>query len=171
MIAYSYIEQNLRKIDSRYAKARDPKELSFLSKIAVIELCGWIEMSMDDICYRFINRNVKESKLRDELRSKIDKYYGFHYEKNFKKMIIDCVGFKGFSEILELVDKVTDQQFKSELGSLTTLRNAIAHTYVKGVTQNYDSPAKILSRFIFHSTGKTSVFRRKKALAVLLARP
>jgi hypothetical protein len=128
MIAYSYIEKNLKLVAVKYAVTRDPKELSFLSKIAIIELCGWIEMSMDEICFGFINRNLTDLKYKKELKDKIKNNYGFQYEKHFKNMILHCVGYYGFVKIEKTVDAKKNQLFKSELGSLTLMRNSVAHT-------------------------------------------
>ena len=146
MIAYSYIEKNLKFLENRYAKSRQWQELSFLSKIAVIELCGWIEVSMDDIFYRFISKNLRDQKNIEDLKNSISNNYGFHYDRNFKKMIISCVGHHGFEDIQNSIDPQIIQSFKSELGSLSFIRNQLAHNYVKGTTAQFDSPTITLSR-------------------------
>ena len=49
MIAKSYILANLNALDARYKRASRAKDALFASKLALLELCGWIEESMDDI--------------------------------------------------------------------------------------------------------------------------
>ena len=57
MIARTYILDNLNKLDVRYRKAATLKDSLFYSKLAVLELCGWIEESMDDVILRCARRH------------------------------------------------------------------------------------------------------------------
>jgi hypothetical protein len=52
MITRSYITSSFKFLDRKYRKATTSKELFFYSKLAIFELCGWIEESMDDIILR-----------------------------------------------------------------------------------------------------------------------
>ena len=101
---------------------------------------------MDDIFYQLINRNLALQNQRDEMRKKIDSYSGFNFEKYFKKMILDCVGFVGFCRMQKNINPLKDQLFRSELGTLAKIRNEMAHTYIKGTTAQFDAPAVTMSR-------------------------
>ena len=52
MIAKSYILSNIKRMNYKYIQARSNKEALFFAKMALIELSGWIEESMDDIIIR-----------------------------------------------------------------------------------------------------------------------
>jgi hypothetical protein len=164
MIADSYIKRSLKLVCSEYANSRDQRQLLIHSKVAVIELCGWIETSMDDIFYRMINRNVAQQNQRDELRKKIDSYSGFNFDQYFKKMILDCVGFVGFVKLQKSIDPVKDQLFRSELGTLTKIRNELAHTYIKGTTAQFDAPSVTISRLPRICDGLREYDRALKAM-------
>ena len=63
MIAYSYIENNLDQLDKRYVKSKTSRDASYYSKLAILELCGWIEMSIDDCIVRSANRILKDTEI------------------------------------------------------------------------------------------------------------
>lgn len=93
MIARSYIWANLVSLEARYQKAKNQKEALFVSKIALLELCGWIEESMDDIVLRLSNRCVKEEENRKYVKQEIiKKTHSFDYDR-FRFMIIRIMGF------------------------------------------------------------------------------
>lgn len=93
MIAKSYIESNLRRMNYKFNQSRSNKEALFFAKMAIIELCGWIEESMDDIVLRCANRNLTESKNREFIKEKVIRpTYGFRYTQHFQKMMTTLIG-------------------------------------------------------------------------------
>ena len=154
MIAYSYIERNLRALDSRYRNPRtSTKDANFASKLAILELCGWIEVSMDDCILRASIRALRDESNREHLEDRVRRNYGFEYERHFKSMMIQIFGLWGFEKICRSVDISVAARFSSELGTLKQKRNALAHTYTRGVTLHYDAPSVTLGSFAIVKSG------------------
>ena len=89
MIARSYILDNLTTLDRKYRNSTTTKESLFYSKLAVLELCGWIEESMDDIVLRCARRHLKDQANIDYVHEDIVKRtYGFDYQRHFRRMLM-----------------------------------------------------------------------------------
>lgn len=149
MVARSYIENNLRQLNQLYIMAANQKKELYYSKLAVLELCGWIEESMDNLVQKCANRVLKQQNNKDYIAKSIIKpTYGFEYEKHFKKMLISVVGLMTIEKVEAKVDPVKYARLKSALGNLKIARDKEAHTHLKGVTRTVDSPSVTLSNFI-----------------------
>ena len=148
MIAKSYIESNLKEIELRFSKARTQKEPLYFSKLAVLELCGWLEISIDDLVCRAVRKRVKDVRVVAKFEeSVVNPVYGFHYKKHFRKMLCSAVGEITMHEIETKMDQLKRQRLESELNALSVNRNSLAHTYLKGITQNIDAPSRTIARF------------------------
>jgi hypothetical protein len=85
MIAKTYILSNLRSLDYSYRHAKTAKDAQFFAKLAILELCGWIEESMDDIILRWGRKQLKETANLNYCEKDIVKRtYGFDYDVNFR---------------------------------------------------------------------------------------
>ena len=147
MIAKSYIESNLRRMNYKFNQSRSNKEALFFAKMAIIELCGWIEESMDDIVLRCANRNLTESKNREFIKEKVIRpTYGFRYTQHFQKMMTTLIGVIMYEKLEKLLDQIKFQKLKSELGSLAQKRNKEAHTHIK-ITRTINAPSVTLRQF------------------------
>jgi hypothetical protein len=148
VIAKSYITTNLTHINRKYLQATSHQEALFFSKLAILELCGWIEESMDDIILRCATRHLKKVTNRDYCEKDIvAKTFGFDYDRNFRFMLIRLVGLINV-EVLE--SKVDTHKLASLVAALQTLkaqRNKEAHTHVKGVTRNINAPSLTMAQF------------------------
>lgn len=153
MIAYGYIRSNLSAISSRYTRAKLPKESEFLSKLAILELCGWIEVSIDDLMDRYSKRIIKDSANLRKIAEKVKKTSGFGYENNFAPLIVEIIGRAGLERIERSIDPNVLAPFISELNSLKVKRNSLAHTYTRGATQHYDAPSVTISSFQIIAAG------------------
>ena len=147
MIAYSYIEKNLDALDKSNLSSKSNKSKMYLSKVATLELCGWIEVSIDDIILRCNNRILKVKKSKDSVENQVKITYGFEYEKRFRSLIVILIGHFGFEKIEKGIDPQIVANFKSELGNLKVARNSLAHTYTRGVTPHYDAPSVTKNRY------------------------
>ncbi|MBL1146122.1 MAG: hypothetical protein HND56_07115 [Pseudomonadota bacterium] len=142
MIAKSYILKNLQWLDKQYNSAKSQRASLLYSKLALLELCGWIEESMDDVVNRCVNKNVKKHQYRQYLKEQVvERNSGFDYERHFRSMLVQIVGFSVFEKLEKRVDPVKLHLFKSSLGSLKTIRNSAAHTHIKGITPNVKAPS------------------------------
>lgn len=147
MISRSEIEQNLRRLDRRYRRERQPKELLYISKLAVLELCGWIEMSMDDVVERCLIRKLREASNRKTGKTFVKRNYGFEYERHFRGMLISTIGIIGVEKIEAQLDPVNHAKLTAHLKALHNVRNSLAHTYVRGVTTTIEAPSQTIARF------------------------
>lgn len=131
-----------------YRKAATQKHSLFYSKLAVLELCGWIEESMDDVILRCASRHLAEDSNRKKIREDVVKRtYGFEYENHFRKMLIQLVGLIEVERIESSVDQVKKDQLKATLGALKASRDGEAHTHLKGVTRTINAPSVTLNQF------------------------
>lgn len=151
MVVKGNIEKNLKEIDASFKKATDLKEMTYFSKLAILELCGWLEMSMDEIVLKHSKRCLKlKSNLDHYEKSVVNRTYGFEYEKHWRGMVTRLVGLS----ICDKFDAVTSPSvlapFEAELETLRKLRNQLAHTYTHSVGQpgykQLDSPSVTLAR-------------------------
>src|SRR5438105_2751847 len=107
MIAKSYILTNLRALDRSYRRAASPKEAQFFSKLAILELCGWIEESMDDVILRCARKHLNVAANRSYCEKEVVKRtYGFDYHYNFRFMLIRLLGLIAVEKLEQRVDAV-----------------------------------------------------------------
>lgn len=142
------IKKNLRLITAEYNRAMSSRSLNdsliaaFNSKMALMEVGGWIEQSIDAILYYYIDHTVKNQVLSDVIKKEIvDKTYGFRYSREFRPLCEKILGAARFSRIIKLMDrKGLYQILQSSMTNLATDRNRAAHTYWTKVTPCFDSP-------------------------------
>ena len=140
VVVKKHILETIEKLDRLYNGAPSTEAI-YYSKLAIIELCGWIEFSMDEIAQHFANRKIKTTIYRDIFNGFKNKTYGFDYKTNFRKMLYQTVGLHNMESIevkLERTGQIT--LLTSELKNLKTLRDHAAHTYI-GATTTYQAPS------------------------------
>ena len=165
MASKSYIKRNLKSLKRKYDISKTPADKSYFSKLAIIELCGWIEVSIDEMLEKhgkkLLAKNFKK------YTDKIDRNYGFTKKGHLDPLIIHLIGLRGYERLMKSCDKIIIQKLSSELGTLSTNRNALAHTYIKAFTNTYDSPQKTLSTLesvadgLEHLDAKLTELRKK----------
>jgi hypothetical protein len=149
MIAQSYIRGNLAAINRRYLTASSQLESLLYSKLAILELCGWIEESMDDIVLRCAMRLLKDPDNRHYCQVNIvRRTYGFDYQENFRFMLIRLVGLAAVEKVEARVDSAKLSLMESALSTLKSQRNTEAHTHVKGTTRTINAPSVTMSQFV-----------------------
>ncbi|KRD59944.1 hypothetical protein ASE40_12740 [Flavobacterium sp. Root935] len=149
MVAKSYIESTLKELDKLYNNSTSQKKAIYYSKLAVLELCGWIEESVDEIILRHANRNLKSSTCKTFCQEKIIKpNYGFQYNDNIRPMLTKLIGLINLENIEHELEKTAQiTLLKSNLGTLKLVRNEAAHTYLKGYTRRYNAPSRTIADF------------------------
>jgi hypothetical protein len=167
MIARSYIESNLKQLDRLYNSAGSQKMKLYYSKLAMLELCGWIEETMDDVVIKCANRVLKVHSNKAYIADKVVKpTYGFEYEKHFRRMLVFVVGLMSVEKIEKNVDAVKYARFKSALGSLKAARNKEAHTHLKGITRTVDAPSVTMRNFVYVYEGLVEYQKKLKGLSL-----
>jgi hypothetical protein len=149
MIALSYISSTLTELDRLYNKSTSQKKAVFYSKLALIELCGWVEETLDDIILRHAYRHLKDKDNKNYCKNRIVKpNYGFEYNKNIRPMLISLVGLIEVEKLeLELEKNALITLLKGHLGNIKESRNIAAHTHVKGITKRFNAPSRTIGDF------------------------
>lgn len=122
-----------------------------LSKLAIIELCGWIEGWMDDVV-----KSIDSASLKDidwTRKNVIENTHGFHYEKHFRPMLCTILGEHKVREIerkYEAKHPGNLEGIKSSLGMLWTTRCKLAHADLvahKAAQIKIDAPSWTKNQF------------------------
>jgi 2-iminobutanoate/2-iminopropanoate deaminase len=119
----------ITEIENWYREpASDPTRSTLLSKLAIIELCGWLEEWMDEVI-----RAVDKATLKDAewTARRIDSTFGFHYEKHFRVMLCAILGEHKIREVEKKFESsnVGDLEFiRSTLGGLWVTRCKLTHS-------------------------------------------
>lgn len=152
MVIKKKILRTLNGLEQRYIeslKTPTSEDSVYFSKLAILEYCGWIEESFDDIVRRSVKGKIKTPKFQQILKKKvIGKNNGFQYDDNFLPMLSRAIGLRGM-EIIEIYLKRSGQLelFISELNSIKEHRNNAAHTCISGATPSYPAPSIIKANF------------------------
>ncbi len=147
MIAKTYIKRTLKSLDYRYRQSNTKLGPYYYSKLAVIELCGWIELAQDDIVKKSAKRCFGNSSQYSRTLKIVEGNYGFRYEENFGRMLRDVFGRNGLLEVELKCDPIKLHGLKSELGALAKSRNRLAHTYINGTTVSIAAPSLTIEKF------------------------
>lgn len=149
MIAVSYIDNTLKELDKLYNKSSSQKKAIYFSKLALIELCGWIEETLDDIILRHSHRHLREPDNKKYCSDEIvNPNYGFQYKRNVRPMLISLIGLievESLEKELEKTGQIT--ALKGHLGNIRDSRNLAAHTHLKGITRNFNAPSRTIGDF------------------------
>ena len=150
MVNKTHIQNNLNQIEKlhqKYMSGRSRKG-EYFSKLAIIEVCGWIEESMDNIAQGCAKKHLTETGNIKFVESLIKHTYGFHYEDNFRDMLIQIIGIIKLEILEQIIDQHKFTQMTSSLSVLRQRRNELAHTYIKGTTPTIDAPSLTKNRFL-----------------------
>lgn len=148
MIAKSSISANLRSLNTQFKRNKSPKLCLFYSKLAILELCGWTEESMDDMVLWYAKKHLKNDVNINYIKKEVvGKTYGFDYAKHFRKMLSQVVGMVNFEKVERKVDQIKKVKLASTLNSLKQIRDKEAHTHVKGTTRVINSPSITITQF------------------------
>lgn len=149
MVSKTSILRNLSIISRLFNKASNPKEVLFYSKLAILELCGWIEECMDNIVKNCANRKLRNKDNLNFLEKEIiKKVHGFDYHNNFRKMLMQVIGLIRLEIIESRVNQTKLEHMKADLNALKEQRDPVAHTHIKGTTLRIDAPSITKQRFV-----------------------
>jgi hypothetical protein len=117
------------------------------SKLAVLELCGWLEEAIDKMILKCAKRKIKDNKNYKYIKDKIvDKNYEFDYEKHFRNMMVQIIGLHSFEKVENKMNSAILLNFKSTLGTLKKIRDSEAHTHLVP-TRRIDAPSTTQRHF------------------------
>ncbi|HSV77183.1 MAG TPA: HEPN domain-containing protein [Bacteroidales bacterium] len=143
MQAKKPIEDLLKELQELYDNPADPVHKDYYSKLALLELCGWLELVIDDIALKYARARIIDPKNVELLEKEIvGKTYGCDYKANFRPMLIKIIGL---TNVEQFENKLTTlgvfQILVSQLSSLASLRNPAAHTSIAGVMTTFQAPS------------------------------
>ena len=119
----------------------------YFSKLAVLELSGWIEEAFDVIANRAVKRRVKSSKFEKLAKSAIKRNHGFRYDDNFLDMMAKLIGLPECEQLERYLDSDGSLTIlTSELDALVNQRRVAAHVALAHTTVGFDSPSVSLGR-------------------------
>ncbi|NVN95975.1 MAG: hypothetical protein HXX18_11890 [Bacteroidetes bacterium] len=123
----------------------NPLQATYFSKLAVLELCGWLELTMDCIVNECANSKLSLQSNKDFFEKKVvDSTFGFHYDQHFRPMLMKLIGLIKLEQIESgLITSGELSILESHLGTLNQTRRRAAHTSIVGATVTYEAPSKI----------------------------
>lgn len=152
MLPTTELQERLKDIDLSYLKETDPIKMQLWAKLAVLEVGGWTEECIDKIITDFVLKKNPPSK--DKILDRLKKIYGFHYNSEFRTIVVEIIGAIQFDSIESKIN-IQCQQLETALAQLKKSRDVSAHTYTKP-TSSIDSPSKMLDLLGKISNGLTA---------------
>lgn len=152
MLSITEIQERLKEFDLSYLKETDPIKMQLWAKLAVLEVGGWTEECIDKIITDFVVKKNPPSK--DRILERLNKIYGFHYNSEFRTIVVEIIGSILFDRIESKIN-LQCQQLETALAELKKSRDVSAHTYTKP-TSSIDSPTKMLNLLGKISIGLTA---------------
>lgn len=120
------------------------KTLNYYCKLAVIELCGWIEQAMDDIVLASARRSSIAGLA--SLEERVKRTYSFDYEDAFRPLLLLLVGYRQCEFIEVKLQGTPTSAFSTMQNSLSNLRphrNTHAHTHLESGTPQIMAPSNL----------------------------
>ena len=151
MLHSNRIHKSLKIFDREYDKSKSNNDSLWqimYSKLAILELCGWIEEGFDEIARNCVRRKLRTKASRSLLENRIKRTHGFGYDRNAQQLLGFALGTVKLTELEKKLEKKARLTvLKAELSALRTQRNLAAHIYVRGTTSILDAPSVTLNRF------------------------
>lgn len=148
MLPKQPIKDLIDELKMLYDSTTDSNHKIYYSKLALLELCGWIELCIDEILVNYVDSKLQKNQNIALCKDNFIKYtYGFEYDKNFRTLLIKIIGIIGVEQVEEVLeyDGGTFTLLKAQLNNLVSMRNQAAHTSIVGVTHTFQSPHSILT--------------------------
>ena len=148
MIDFVSIENTLNRLDSEYSSSTDTQLTILYSKLSVLELCGWIEVSIDIVLHEYVDSHLHNLDYQKSIKSIIKRTNGFDYEKNLFPLFCSVLGVNNVENIFNVVSPKDFHNLKSITETYTTERNKASHTDTPaGTTRTYKSPSSVRDDF------------------------
>ena len=145
MVNKKHILSSIKRLDVLYNSA-STIDATYYSKLAIIELCGWIELTMDNIVEYFANKHLKTQPFKDSFKAIKKRNSGFNYKDNFRTMLSQTVGLHNAEKVETALNNNSQiEVLIATLDILKVLRNDAAHTYID-VTKTYQAPSLTLAQ-------------------------
>lgn len=158
------IDQTITAIENWYREpSNDPSRPFLLSKLAILELCGWLEEWMDETIREVDKKTISDQKWIQE--NLIGLTSGFKYDQHFRSMLIRIIGEHSVRNIEIRFNQTNPgdlEYIKSSLGSLWHVRCQLAHADMaanRRTQTNVQSPSWTKNQYLTISR-KLNEFKR-----------
>lgn len=147
MVTKGKILRSLQRLSALYARPPKAGDELYFAKLAIIEVGGWVEQTMDEIINSRIKIKLSATANQKFLDSEIvRRTHGFEYEQHFRGMLIKSIGIVGVEKLETLLNTAKFGALKRELVTLKTIRDSLAHTHIHGATTTIDAPSISIGR-------------------------
>lgn len=150
MIRYASTRKLLQKLDKLY-REHSTSDLSLpiaYSKLANLEVCGWLEEAFDEVAHNCVRNKLKSLEDRRLLIKKIEATHGFDYATHTRPLLIFALGVVKLIEVeKKLASDGSLDRLNGAIGSLKPVRRDAAHTSIAGTTESYPAPSVAIQRF------------------------
>jgi hypothetical protein len=153
------ISDTLAQLDAWYGEpTAGPERPKLISKLALLELCGWLEVELDQIIL-----TVQSACLNDESwvrRELVDRTFGFRYLQHFRPMLSAIIG----EHATRTIEQEMERRHPGDIDRLVSYTSALwdtrcsfAHADVANnvvTQQRFDAPSwsanqyRLLSRIL-----------------------
>lgn len=131
------IEDTLRELDRWYNELPGGTDRPrFLAKLAVLELCGWLEHRLDEMV-RAAGAEVGLDRAWID-GNVIQGNHGFTYQDHLRRMLVKMIGEFAVSHLEQTFEHAAPGTLDQLKGALTTLwksRGFLAHTHLAAPVQ------------------------------------
>ena len=123
------IDETLRSLDRWFNEPSEGGDRpKLLSKLALLELCGWLEGSFDALILSVNDLSLKDAAWTTTMSAKVS---GFDYEKHFRGMLVTLVGEVTARKVERAMEDSNPgdlDRLRQQLGALWKKRCNIAHS-------------------------------------------
>lgn len=149
MVDYVSIDTTLNKLDGLYNASSDTQMMVLYSKLSVLELCGWIETSIDIILNDYVNLHIVNKDNKDKIQNIINTTYGFTFDNHLFPLFSSVIGINNLENVLDLIAPTDLLNLMSITKTYSKMRNTAAHTDTpNGTTRTYNSPSIVLNDYM-----------------------
>lgn len=158
-----YIESALIQLDYLYQKQDnelDSKHIikqELLSKIAALELCGWLEDTHDALIQKYLDRCTQSpfskknifKTWENQVKKALKDTHGLSYDKHFRSLLSVTLGNITILQLENEIGFLEIEEFTNILNTLHTYRSELAHKSYYNIKQQktLDTPEVILKKF------------------------
>lgn len=153
MLEDAIFRSNLEKLCQYYSESQDshesPQLALMISKLAVLELCGWIEEWVHDLARSCVLARSDDAAAIEIMDNAIKNTHGIHYQQHVQPLLSVAIGASRLTAIeRKLSENGKFDLLRSELGTVQKVRNLLAHTYTHDqTTRRIDAPITTMQRF------------------------
>ncbi len=144
------IDETLRSLDRWFNEPSEGGDRpKLISKLALLELSGWLEGSFDSITLRANDLTLKDTDWTTLMSAKVS---GFEYENHFRAMLVKLVGEVGVRKIEKSMNDENPgdlDRLKQQLSVLWKKRCNLAHAdMVANIASQttFDAPSWVLNQ-------------------------